>query len=131
MKSFHDFKPPRTAANYRAHGQAAMFPEAGHEKAVRDLCLALEAYVNASVLISGDAVDGVLSDGLGGIVEGIRVLLNGDIGRFDGGTISSFLDYIANEIGWCSDHDRMFYDCDEMTCSLAANWQAERRAQDI
>lgn len=130
MKPFIDYVPPKGAANLQAHRSAISFPNPGHERAIRDLFVALEMYVNASHLEYGDAVDGVLSASLGDIVDGLRGLLNGDLGRFDGGTLDQFLMDISWDIGYCADHGRMFWDCSNdrsQSCDQADRWLAERR----
>lgn len=49
--------------------------------------------------------DNVLSPGIAELIEGVRTLLNGDLGnRLDKGTIDGLLHRAAFRIGYCMDH---------------------------
>jgi hypothetical protein len=79
----------------RGNFTAATFPSTEHEQAIVTLCDGLCRYIHAQ-----PDMDYVLGEGLAQIIEGIRVLLNGDLGRLDGGTVDAWLCYAAEEIGW-------------------------------
>lgn len=120
MKPFTDYAPPRSAANYEAHRRAAAHPTA-FEVAIVDLCRGVERYV----AMHDASLDYVLGPNVGAILEGIRGLLNGNVGQLDAGTVSRFLDDLGFEAGWCSQHVQMFRDCDG-SCDDAELWRAQR-----
>lgn len=126
MKSFEDFLPrDRNQHWVAAHVSATALPHPGHERAIRDMLMGVQGYVNAQHLEWDSAVDSVLSIGVGHIIEGLRRLLDGPTGRFDAGTIMRFLEYLANDVGWCTDHEQLYFDCSD-SCNLAQEWRASR-----
>lgn len=82
------------------HNEAVKNP-AGFEVAIMGLLLGLESYrvEHALHYASNVGDDGVLSDGVADIAEGVRTLLNGEIGRLDAGTIDGYLVAVLRECG--------------------------------
>ena len=75
---------------------AAAFPSLPQEEAIVALCDGVKWYLDT---LDGES-DYVLGAGVGQIIEGIRVLLNGDIGRLDAGTVDAWLCDAALAAGW-------------------------------
>lgn len=82
------------------HNEAVRNP-AGFEVAIMGLLLGLETYRVEHALHYAANVgdDGVLCEGVIDIAKGIRTLLNGEIGRLDGGTIDGYLVGLLRECG--------------------------------
>ena len=90
----------------RGNFTAATFPSTPYEEAIVMLCDGINWYVNAYAKVQGQddsEMDYLTGDWVGTVIDGVRGMLNGDLGRLDGGTVDAWLLYVAEQIG---------YDCD-------------------
>ncbi len=83
------------------HNRAVLHPEAGPELAIISLLDGIEEYRFRHRIRYDSEVedDGVLAEGVSKIAEGVRVLLNGEIGRLDAGTIDGYLVKLLERCG--------------------------------
>ena len=98
----------------RGHFTAALFPSTPYEIAIVALCDGIKMYVDAYAQTNNpedSEMDYLTGDWVGNVIEGVRGMLNGDLGRLDGGTVDAWLLYVAEEIG---------YDCD------ASEWTGKK-----
>ena len=98
----------------RGNFTAATFPSTPYEIAIVALCEGIQRYVDAYAQTNNpedSEMDYLTGDWVGNVIEGVRGMLNGDLGRLDGGTVDAWLLYVAEEIG---------YDCD------ASEWTGKK-----
>ena len=98
----------------RGNFTAATFPSTPYEIAIVALCEGIQKYVDAYAQTNNpedSEMDYLTGDWVGTIIDGVRGMLNGDLGRLDGGTVDGWLVYVAEEIG---------YDCD------ASEWTGKK-----
>lgn len=82
------------------HGQAVVNPTPV-EQPIVDLITAASAYIGQQEATFGKPWrDYVLGEGVAQILEGLRELLNGEIGRLDAGTCDMLICDMARRIGW-------------------------------
>jgi hypothetical protein len=95
----HDRGTAKTGWDVR-HNMALVSPK-GPEIGIVRLLSGLEDYMASHAARYDDEVyqDGVLADGVAAIARGIRILLNGNIGRLDSGTIDERLCIILQRCG--------------------------------
>lgn len=85
------------------HVNALVSPTPMEEPMV-DLMTGLLKYVTQyEVMYGSDGMDYVLGAGVGQVIDGLRVLLNGDLGRLDAGTLDEVLLGLAERAGWDAD----------------------------
>jgi hypothetical protein len=78
------------------HLRACESPQTSFERAVVSVCDGLTEYLSGLEFDDdGKWSDYVLAPALGEILLGVRGLLNGDLGRLDGGTVDTFLSNVA------------------------------------
>lgn len=78
------------------------------EMRITGLCKAVYYYVWSCEVVEGVPWrDYVLGESVGAMLQGILGLLNGDIGRLDGGTVDSWCRHVADQIGFDLDLDKM------------------------
>ncbi|GAB3952480.1 hypothetical protein GCM10029976_090760 [Kribbella albertanoniae] len=127
MKRLESFKPSKQSSTYAPHTAALMWPDGGYEVALVYLAQSIDGYVS---LIPQDdpetgPVDGAVgSPGIGQLVQGFRVLLNGRTGRLDRTQLDSWARYTAAQVGWCLDHEAMAYDCGHGVGKIRAEAEA-------
>jgi hypothetical protein len=90
-----------------AHRQAATCPRPGFERALAALFTGWLGYAEThqAEYDSGIGDDGVLGEHWAQIGAGLRGLLNGSLGRFDGGTLDALLADTLRQQGF--DPDRL------------------------
>jgi len=87
--------------SWEARHYAAWNSPVGVERPIVSLIEAADEYVRSQVTLAReerdeeDWYDYVLGAGIGEVISGIRVLLNGDIGRLDGGACDAHLVRLA------------------------------------
>lgn len=86
---------------------AAIIRPLDNEAPIVSLIFAIEGYVSQAEdwngCEEGEWRDYVLGAGVGTMLDGFRVLLNGDLGRLDGGTLDAWVCDIAARIGYDTD----------------------------
>jgi len=88
------------------HNKAMLEPNTHFEKALVSMLRGIDAYILANEEMGWKiADDHVLGFGLALQIEGFRALLDGELGRLDGGTLWSAIDKLARRAGWDSLED--------------------------
>lgn len=84
------------------HDRAWNEPISPHERAIRDMIVSLASYADTyPVTFESDiASDGFLGEAWLDMLRGVRTLLNGELGRFDGGTLDSMICGIYEAAGF-------------------------------
>lgn len=87
-----------------ASHSAAVLPTSPGERTIVAYCRAIQTHLE-SVEADEDGKwrDWVLGPCLGQIIDALRGLLDGDIGRLDAGTVDAWLCDTAHQIGWDTD----------------------------
>jgi hypothetical protein len=81
------------------------------ETPIVNMIRAVDAYITWQEVQYGTPWrDWVLGPGVGDLLEGIRTLLNGDLGRLDGGTLDAMLVDLAIRTGYDLNTQRMVGD---------------------
>ena len=93
--------------NYKLHHYAALQNPQGPELTYICVTKSIASYAEhyRERFDSDVAADGVLGDGIAHILRGAEILLNGDLGRLDGGMCWQALETLAKECGWKSLED--------------------------
>lgn len=88
------------------HREAVLSPKAGYERAFVEMLSGWLRYADAvrNRWESGIGQDGVLGSEWVAIGSGLRGLLNGELGRLDGGTLDSILAHTLQEEGFDPDN---------------------------
>jgi hypothetical protein len=80
------------------------------ESVIVDVAGAIRATVIAYTG-DGQPADYVIGPSIGYLLAGFVGLLNGNLGRLDGGTCDSWARTMADRVGWCMDHESMTSEC--------------------
>lgn len=80
----------------RQHETALAYPDQ------REIAL-VKLLDGASAAVVQYGQDGLLRDGVADILKGMRTLLDGDLGRLDGGEVSAIIEQLFAEIGFDPD----------------------------
>lgn len=91
----------RIDAVYRHH-KAYRAPRKGFEAALVSMIEGIDQYADAHLQAHGTNVadDGVIGASLAGALFAVRGLLDGELGRLDGGELWGKLDAVAKRAGW-------------------------------
>ena len=87
---------------HKRHSEARANPSRPEELAIVAFLRGITEYNLRYRREYGEGVetDGVLGHGIACIFRGVRVLLDGELGRLDGGLVWQELDHLAKDCGW-------------------------------
>lgn len=112
------------------HVAACDMAQGQHERAVLVMARGITFYARAMVANAdtderGTVFDGVLSRGVGRMLSGFLELLNGPIGRLDGGTCDAWARQIAHVVEWDLDMDQPAKDQEPATYRIVRRYQSD------